>query len=84
MSMMSGYLRILFVAIAFLFSTTVFLFDGYCNLFSVLCDVIFDVSCNALAGYKSREIFLSFCFFCTAYRAAQIVTTISTIYRVDQ
>jgi hypothetical protein len=44
--------------------------------FSVYANVISDVCNDSFVGYKSREIFLSFWFFCTAYRAAQIVTTL--------
>jgi hypothetical protein len=51
-------------------------FTRGCNLFSAFYNVIDDVSCNAFVGYKSREVFISFCCFCTAYRAAQTVTTI--------
>jgi hypothetical protein len=45
-------------------------------LFSAYANVISDVCNDSFVGYKSREIFLSLCFFCTAYRAAQIVTTL--------
>jgi hypothetical protein len=51
-------------------------FYDYCTCFllsvtSSLTSLIF-----APVGYKSREVFLSLCFFCTAYRAATTVTTI--------
>jgi hypothetical protein len=51
-------------------------FTRVCTCFLSVCNVISDVSYFAPVGYKSREIFLSLCFFCTAYRAATTVTTI--------
>jgi hypothetical protein len=57
------------------FATSI-LFYSRLYLFSGLCNVIDDVSYFAPVGYKSREVFISFCFFCTAYRAATTVTTI--------
>jgi hypothetical protein len=51
-------------------------FTCVCTCFLSVCNVISDVSYFAPVGYKSREVFLSLCFFCTAYRAATTVTTI--------
>jgi hypothetical protein len=64
------------VRTSILFSATVSLILRLLYLFSAVCNVISDVSYFAPVGYKSREVFLSFCFFCTAYRAATTVTTI--------
>jgi hypothetical protein len=64
------------VRTSILFSATVSLILRLLYLFSAVCNVISDVSYFAPVGYKSREIFLSLCFLCTAYRAATTVTTI--------
>jgi hypothetical protein len=64
------------VRTSILFSATVSLILRLLYLFSVYANVISDVSYIVPVGYKSREVFLSLCFFCTAYRAATTVTTI--------